>query len=77
VLFLGAATVTTGATIVFLDMHLSLLMEGLVGLASLIGFGGVLFAILETILVTIEKAVGQSVADGEPVEQGDDKVTLE
>ncbi len=60
-LVLGAGIVTAGATIVFLRLHLSLLMQGLVGAASLVGFLAVLVAILEAVLATIEKALG-----GEP-----------
>ena len=57
---LGSAIVTAGAIIVFLNLHLSLLMQGLVGIASLVGFLAVLYAILEAVLAAIENAVGQT-----------------
>jgi len=58
---LGSAIVTGGAIIVFLNLHLSLLMQGLVGIASLVGFLAVLYAILEAVLAAIENSVGQAV----------------
>lgn len=63
---LGSAILTGGAIIVFLNLHLSLLMKGLVGIASLIGFLAVLYAILEAVLAAIENAVGETV----PAEAG-------
>jgi hypothetical protein len=57
---LGSAIVTAGAIIVFLNLHLSLLMQGLVGIASLVGFLAVLYAILEAVLAAIENAVGET-----------------
>jgi hypothetical protein len=58
---LGSAIVTAGAIVVFLNLHLSLLMQGLVGIASLVGFLAVLYAILEAVLAAIENAVGETV----------------
>jgi hypothetical protein len=58
---LGSAIVTGGAIVVFLNLHLSLLMQGLVGIASLVGFLAVLYAILEAVLAAIENAVGERV----------------
>lgn len=58
---LGSAIVTAGAIIVFLNLHLSLLMQALVGIASLVGFLAVLYAILEAVLAAIENAVGERV----------------
>jgi hypothetical protein len=66
-LWLGAATVAVAATIAFLRLHLSLLMQGILGAVSLIGFVAVLFGILDMVLTTIENAVGEGGVD-DPVE---------
>jgi hypothetical protein len=67
---LGSAIVTAGAIIVFLNLHLSLLMQAIVGIASLVGFLAVLYAILEAVLAAIENAVGERLPAESPSTTG-------
>lgn len=59
----GAATVTLAATVAFLRLHVSLLVEGLLGAASLVGFIALLFGLLEMILSAVERAIGEDAID--------------